>query len=364
MKILYLIPWPLQDKISEDLTSVVSSTFGYYTLKNKGVDIAWHSHSRHSWIYIFLKKISLPQLNQIFCQFSLVGKTKGYDIIYIAFDMHLLPLAILKMIGIIKTPIFVLSHFSYSTKFSHNRWKRLYISIERKIVYRAFEKISFACETLLDIAKRDYPVPNRHWNIANWGANLQFYDRGIFNMPPLEQYFVAAGGMNRDYRTLVESFRKTPKASLKIFAKYKDYTHDIPQNVTFENLMRNCSYNDAYIMLRYHYYNSIAILLPIDYINDVPNGATVLVEALAMGKPIVITEAETNYIDVEKEECGLTVKRHDVEGWMNAINYLLQHPEERKRMGERSFQLAKEKYNDELFSHNILKQLEDVVYKQ
>lgn len=368
MKILYLSPWPLQDKLSEDLTSVVSTTFGYYTLKNQGIDIVWHSHDRQSLPYLFFntyfpKKIK-KQINQIFCQLSIVGKTKEYDAVYVAFDMHLLPLGILKITGFIKTPIFVLSHFSYSTQFTQSKWKRIYKSIEREIVYRAFEKISFACETLLDIAKRDYLVPKRHWNVANWGANMKFYDRSIFLEPPLEHYFVAAGGMNRDYRTLVESFRKNPETNLKVFAKYRDYVHDIPQNVSFENLTQDCSYNEAYEKLRYHYYHSIAILLPIDYINDVPNGATVLVEALTMGKAIIITDAETNYIDVEKEGCGLVVKRHDVDGWVNAINYLLQHPEERKRMGERSFQLAKEKYNDELFSYNIQKQMEEMFLKQ
>lgn len=368
MRILYLIPWPLQDELSEDLSSVVSSTFGYYTLKNQGVDIVWHSHNRDSLLYRMCKNILPPpiksQLNQVACQLSVISKAKEYDVVYVAFDMHLLPLAILKTLNIIKTPIFVLSHFSYSIRFTQSRWKRLYKKIERKIVYRVFEKISFACESLLDIAKQDYPVPSKHWNVAYWGANMKFYNRSIFNELSLELYFVAAGGMNRDYCTLVEAFRKIPEVSLKVFAKYRDYAYDIPKNVTFENLMRDCSYNEAYAKLRYHYYNSIAILLPIDYINDVPNGATVLVEALAMGKPIVITEAETNFIDVEKEGCGLTVKRHDVEGWVNAINYLLQHPEERKRMGERSFQLAKEKYNDEQFSHNVLKQIEEMFLKQ
>lgn len=121
---------------------------------------------------------------------------------------------------------------------------------------------------------------------------------------PNGDYFVAAGGMNRDYSTLIEAFRyiDLKKPGVKIFSKYRDYTKGqlLPPNISFENLMDGCSYYEAYVKLRYHYYNSIAILLPIDHANDVPNGATVLVEALAMGKPIVITEADTNYIDVEK----------------------------------------------------------------
>ena len=72
--------------------------------------------------------------------------------------------------------------------------------------------------------------------------------------------------------------------------------------------------------LREYYYECIAVLLPIKQINDVPNGATVLIEALAMGKPIIVTDLDTNYINVEKEKVGLSVKENTPEGWTNDIN--------------------------------------------
>lgn len=170
--------------------------------------------------------------------------------------------------------------------------------------------------------------------------------------------------MNRDYLTLIEAFRHIDlkKPGVKIFSKYRDYTKGqlLPPNISFENLMDGCSYYEAYVKLRYHYYNCIAVLLPIDYANDVPNGATVLVEALAMGKPIIITEADTNYIDVKKEGVGLTVKRHDVDGWINAINFLVDNPQKVKSMGENAYLLAKSKYNDQSFANNILMQMKYV----
>ena len=226
--------------------------------------------------------------------------------------MHLLPLAVCKLLGLIKTPIFVLSHFSYSTKYTTSRWKKVYKNFERRLVYKAFDKITFACDTLLRLAKEDFSVPERHLNVADWGANLKFYDKGIFNAPPSNQYFVAAGGMNRDYTTLIEAFRKYPNANLRVYAKYRDYTNgkELPENVYCGNLVAGRSVSDAYKALREEYYNAIAVLLPIDYINDVPNGATVLVEALAMGKPIVITNTDTNYIYVYKYYSHLTINLH------------------------------------------------------
>lgn len=358
MKILYVVPWNKPFK-EVDIKEIVNTQFGFYTMRNKGVDITWHSHNKSSLCYKICKWFKMPQLDQVFCQLSVVRKAKKYDVIYVGFDMHLLPLALLKILGLLKTPVFVLSHFSYSTHYTTSKWKKYYKNVERILVYRAFEKITFACDVLLNLAKEDYSVPQRHWNVADWGANLQFYDKSVFKKDASNQYFIAAGGMNRDYSTLIEAFGKCPKAKLRVYAKYRDYTKgkELPKNVYFGNLFNGRSYSDAYKALREEYYNAIAVLLPIDYINDVPNGATVLVEALAMGKPIVITEADTNYIDVEKEECGLTVKRHDVTGWMCAINFLMENPEKAKEMGEKAYQLAKGKYNDELFVSNLLEQM-------
>ena len=53
MKILYLIPWPkpLEDT-NIDLSEIVNTQFGYYTLRNEKIDIVWYTHSRTSHIYI------------------------------------------------------------------------------------------------------------------------------------------------------------------------------------------------------------------------------------------------------------------------------------------------------------------------
>lgn len=365
MKILYIVPWPVPFE-QTDIKEIVNTQFGYYTLKDENVDITWHTHNRSSLIYRICKALRMPQLNQIFSQLSVIGKEKDYDLVYVGFDMHLLPLAVCKLIGLVKKPIFVLSHFSYSTKYTDSTWKKGFKSIERKLVYKVFEKISFACDTLLNLAKDDFQVPQKHWNVANWGGNMFFYDRNLYKEKPLNKYFVAAGGMNRDYSSLILAFEKLPDEEVRIYAKYRDYTNGkpVPSNVVFGNLLKDRSFVDAYKALRDEYYNAIAVLLPIDYINDVPNGATVLVEALAMGKPIVITEAATNYIDVEKEGCGITVKRHDVDGWINAIKYLSVHPDKAKEMGEKAYLLAKNKYNDKLFAHNILRQMNEIINKK
>ncbi len=125
MKILYLIPWPKPfEDTNIDLSEIVNTQFGYYTLRNEKIDIVWYTHSRTSHIYKICKFLKMPQLNQLFCQIKLIGGAKNYDVIYVGFDMHLLPLALFRLVGWVKTPIFVLSHFSYSTKYTDSRWKK------------------------------------------------------------------------------------------------------------------------------------------------------------------------------------------------------------------------------------------------
>ena len=118
MKILYLIPWPKPfEDTNIDLSEIVNTQFGYYTLKNEKIDIVWYTHNRTSPIFKICKFLKIPQL---------IRSGKNYDVIYVGFDMHLLPLALFRLVGWVKTPIFVLSHFSYSTKYTDSRWKKIY----------------------------------------------------------------------------------------------------------------------------------------------------------------------------------------------------------------------------------------------
>jgi hypothetical protein len=84
MKILYLIPWPKPfEDTNIDLSEIVNTQFGYYTLKNEKIDIVWYTHSRTSPIFKICKFLKIPQLNQLFCQIKLIRSGKNYDVIYV-----------------------------------------------------------------------------------------------------------------------------------------------------------------------------------------------------------------------------------------------------------------------------------------
>ena len=57
----------------------------------------------------------------------------------------------------------------------------------------------------------------------------------------------------------------------------------------------------------------------------------------------------------------IVVNSHDVNGWINAIRYLKSHPHEANEMGQKSYRLAIEKYNDTNFVKTIYGQIKQMI---
>ncbi|MCM1311498.1 MAG: glycosyltransferase [Bacteroides sp.] len=90
-------------------------------------------------------------------------------------------------------------------------------------------------------------------------------------------------------------------------------------------------------------------------------GLTTLVEALAFGIPVIISKNPNQPFDVGKMGCGITVDYYDTDGWVNAIRFIADHPNEASQMGKKARELAKMTYNIEHCAHivaNALKKFE------
>ena len=76
-------------------------------------------------------------------------------------------------------------------------------------------------------------------------------------------------------------------------------------------------------------------------------GLTTVVEAMALGLPILCTRNPQMPMDLEAEGCGIYLEPYDTEGWERAIRYIYDHPEEAKEMGRKGRLLAEKYYNVE-----------------
>lgn len=87
-------------------------------------------------------------------------------------------------------------------------------------------------------------------------------------------------------------------------------------------------------------------------------GLTTLVEAFALGIPVICSRNPNFEMDIDKEEIGITVAYDDVEGWINAIHRIADHRKAQK-MGANA-QLAEKRFNLEIFSREIAESLLEI----
>ena len=92
-------------------------------------------------------------------------------------------------------------------------------------------------------------------------------------------------------------------------------------------------------------------------------GLTTLMEALALGLPVIATENPAFPFDVEVEGVGLSVASGDIEGWAKAMKWMMAHPEEAHQMGLRGRALAERRFNIQHTARQVAESLRQV-YEQ
>jgi len=80
-----------------------------------------------------------------------------------------------------------------------------------------------------------------------------------------------------------------------------------------------------------------------------------VLEAMAMGRSIITSDAPGCRETVTNGENGYLVGVKDIEGLVEKMEYLIAHPNANRKMGEKSLKLAKEKYDVNIVNQSIMK---------
>lgn len=84
-------------------------------------------------------------------------------------------------------------------------------------------------------------------------------------------------------------------------------------------------------------------------------------EYMSMGLPVILSASAYNKKMVERYGFGLCVDPENVEEFVGAIQYLLDHPEEARRMGENGRKAVKEEFNWGVEEKKLLALYEDIL---
>ena len=310
--------------------------YGACHLSSSGIDVVYHRSP---------SKEKSRLKTALYTAWRVLTCREHIDAVYATHYKGLELLILLRALGIFRKPIVVWHHQPIVTPKSKLReWGGL-------LFYRGMDRLIFFSQKLVDDSLHSPKANPKRMVVGHWGADLDFYDRMRNQEKDARFVFIATGKEQRDQHTLIEAFNRTG-LPLKLYIGINP-----DPTVPNPNLDAVRSYKPAAnIDVR-----EICGLLPYEIALDVAKaqcvaicckhtrytaGLTTVVEALALGLPMVCSRNPQIPIDFDREGCGISVEYGDVEGWQRAISYLASHPDEARRMGERGRQIAEERFND------------------
>ena len=161
----------------------------------------------------------------------------------------------------------------------------------------------------------------------------------------------SAGAVNRDYATLIDAVAPLG-IPLKIAADtaWRYSTREVTsQEVPPFVEMRSWG---TYEKLRELYATSAVVVVPLE--KPMLSGVTVVLEAMAMGRPVIVSH--NVYIEdfVRDGENAVFVPAGDPEALRKQIRYLLDHPDDAARMGQRAREWVLDGFSVEAYVSRIL----------
>lgn len=352
MRTLLLIPSVLKEETEPLVTANRHPLMDYYALANTlkqspgdtadFLDYGALEQSRHPLIQLARKAGGAD------AALALAGfmRRNDYDAIFTNGENVGIPLALL-LKSVSRRPIHVtIGHRPSTGK------KRLFF--KQLGVHQQMDRIFVYASTQYVTARDTLGIPAEKLSLIPFHADTRFY-HPLPTVEVRENQICAAGLEWRDYPTLIEAVREMPDLTVKLAAaspwsKHTDETANrtLPPNVS----ARRYDYEE----LRSLYAESSFVVVPL-YENDFQAGVTTLLEAMAMGKAVIVTRTTGQTDVVVNEENGLTVAPGDVNGWREAIQRLRMDATLRQKLGENARKWIEENATLDQWTRNIVSAL-------
>lgn len=197
-----------------------------------------------------------------------------------------------------------------------------------------------------------------HAKIAHlgWGGDLSFFP----SLPYRPKWLLSCGITYRDHVTLSQA-AKQHGAPIRLICSPRPKNIDWPANVNVVDGGAQINVESkpvSYEELLHDYYGHAAGSLIITGNDPSQHGAcgfTNLIEAMAMGRPVILTRtgALASEIDVEREGCGLHVPPQDPAALTEAMETLLSDPARAEAMGQAGRRLCESRYNIDRYAKEL-----------
>lgn len=159
-----------------------------------------------------------------------------------------------------------------------------------------------------------------------------------------DEYIISAGTSNRDYPSLFKAIEGVDRQLIVLAPRGSFPGDSLPENVK----MFLASPEQYLEFLR----KALFVVVPLKDV-EISSGLLVFLEAMALGKAVIVSETWGTADYVENMKTGILVRPGDVEDLKKAICYLLEKEDRRKEIGRRAQAVVRKKYNRTVFGKNI-----------
>lgn len=238
----------------------------------------------------------------------------------------------------------------------------LYDIYERHIL-RAIDGAIFPC--LID-GKHPFEGKCRHIATVNNVPRLEeLYDQYDESVPKWESSLVHVGGLTHD-RGITHLVKAAGKLDCTLYlggtfrpTSYQEELETLPEyaHVRYLGQLSRPQVLETLQSCRI----GIATLLNVGQYGKAGNLPTKVYEYMSLGLPVVLSNSPYNVESVEKYQFGLCVDPADPDAIAEAVQYLLDHPEEARRMGENGRRAVKEEFNWGVEEKKLLALYEEIM---
>jgi len=322
--------------------------YGATKLKDHGIDVVWHK-----------SRLGLPRWRMMLRNaWQILSCREHFDAVYATHYRGIELIVLLRALGLFRKPIVIWHHQPIITpKASWREWLG-------RLFYRGFDHMFFFSQNLIDTSLKSKKARPERMHLGHWGmdpAPLQLPRGGEMENASqqgnsteasprggLVGAFISSGKEMRDMPTLIKAFNKTG-APLDIYINKQN--GDIHYDSIFEGLeiKENIHVNWVTALAPYEIQQKVkeaSCVVICCQETKYTVGLTTVVEALALGKPIICSRNPQIPVDFDKEGCGISVPYYDIDGWVKAIEFIRNNPDKAREMGEKGKELARTTYND------------------
>jgi glycosyltransferase involved in cell wall biosynthesis len=270
-----------------------------------------------------------------------------YDLIFTMSERAGIPFAALRRASSIAQP--------FITMFQSWSWRQETV-IKNLHLFDAMSGIAVHCQSM-KCHLNSLGASSNDIEVLPYSVDHHYF-RPLHDVDQQPNLIMSVGEIrSRDYSTLMTAVEGLPlrlmvAASGSWYAREKN-THlniSIPENATVTGHLTS-------MQLRKLYAQSQFVVLPV-YDTVFSAGSTVVMEAGCMSRAVIATRSRgiTDY--VLDGVTGILVEPNDPQAMRDAICYLLDHPEEARRLGQNARERVEEEYNLDIYVERMAQQLQ------